>query len=534
MIHNAEIIQTQPRKQTDAPSGALWLCGILTLYMIVVGLYFVARFGGRWAETDSAAFTDIIRNFVQEGRLIPQSGESYANGYAYQIISAYLLAFTGLDVTTLQQIVYPILTAFIVIPSWLMFRELTGSVRGATIGTALLLVQPEFLFVILRSSHEKFTRLFLILCVYLLVRTFKFIERPWLLAAHVILFYMSAYALITCNSFLGNSFIAAVAAALLLGWGLNARLPYVRMQNAHLVQRLAYVSLTCLGLAFLFSFYLYPPARETLRILQSLSQRIAALFLDVQAKPTNSYTQVVGGWVNLPVYFMVSIANWLTLVVSGIIWVAQGWLWVVRRKMPPSQSVWLLFLLYTAFAIQGISAIIADTAGGLGNLQHRLFPSISIIAVALIAAVLAYWQPQRWRTPLVWSAAIGLAVLSLMSVVKAVNEPLISNTWTFYRPYELTAVQWADAHLVNEDIWTDYNERIYTAYVMEGNVTRHNNSLRFDIVPPTTRNILMTDVTRIRSLRVQRAIPLPADVLRVYDNGKAQMYHLRPQTQYQH
>ena len=538
MIHASSISSVQPphtirpvapRDPRDT-HNTMWL--LLFGYMLMVGLYFIGRYAGRWAENDSAVLSDVIRNFISEGRLIPRNGPVYDNGYAYQVISSYIVAITGLDVGTLQQLIYPFLAAFIIFPAWVVFREITNSERGAAIATALLMVQPEFLFVILRSSHEKFTRLFLMLCLYFLVRSFKLIDRPWLLAAHVMLFYVCSYAMITCNSFLGNSFIGAVVASLVFGWLLSLRRSYLGTYNKRLTQRLLYASLASLGLAFLFSFYLYPPARETLILLQSLSQRIAALFLDVQTKPVNSYSQVIGGWASLPAYFIVSIANWLILAGSALIWFTQLWRWVVRRQAPQSQNAWLLMLLYAAFVIQGVASIVADASGFLANLQHRIFPSFSLLAVAVVGAFFAQWQPPRYRLFPVGVMVI-FAIFSLLSVVKATNDPLVSNTWTFYHPAEINAVQWDTSHLTNEEVWTEFDERVATALITKGLDRAKSSVLRAGDLRATTRNAMVSSITRLRSVRSRLPIPVPRDALQIYDNGTAQVYHLRPLTPFQ-
>ena len=48
-----------------------------------------------------------------------------------------------------------------------------------------------------------------------------------------------------------------------------------------------------------------------------------------------------------------------------------------------------------------------------------------------------------------------------------------------------------------------------------------------------TRDRLVSEVTRLRSVRLGEPLPIEADSLRTYDNGQAQIYHLRPRTQYQ-
>jgi hypothetical protein len=522
--------------------GREWFWFTLLLSgVLLVGLYLISRSNGRWAESDSAEFTALIRIFMAEGRLVPRDG-AYPNGYAFQAISTFLLAMTGIETAVLQQLIYPLLAALVMLPAWLMYREVTGSITGAVIGTALLFTQPEFLFVILRSSHEKFTRSLSILVIFVLVRSFHSRERPQLFATYVGLFYLFIFAQITCNNLLANSFTVAIALALLLGLLLE-RIRRTTYADG-LLLRLFYASVICLIITYIFTFYLYSPAQHDVLVLQDTWTRISALFLDMrqdsaESEVVNAYAYVGLGWINVPVYFLVSLSNWVILGASFVIWARQGWRWLWRRTPPASAAAWLLWLLYTAFATQGTIAVIADASGALGsNMQHRLFPSISIVAVALVARALAAqalatWKPARFRRSFHVGLSVILACFAVLSVFKASNEPVLSNKWTFFRANEMMAIEWTDAHLTHNHIWTDLDERLMVAYRTIYSSSSNANVISGFTLLPQTRTILLTDVTRLRSARLKQNLPVPPDALRVYDNGEAELYRLRPRTPYQ-
>jgi hypothetical protein len=521
-------------KQQPHVGGSRWLWLGPLLYMTIISMYFIGRFGGRWAEADSAVFTNLIRVVIQEGRLIPANGEVYPNGYAYQAITAYIVALTGLDLGTLQQLVYPLVAPLVILPAWVLYRELTGSARGATLTTMLLFTQPEFLFVILRSSHEKFTRTFMLLCLFWLVRSLKLYDRPWSFALHVGLFYLTAYAFIAGNNLLAHSFIFAIAIALILGRVLERRNPHLRQQNARVLQRLPYAILICIGLVYIFTFYIYPPAQHDLVVLQSIWDRSAALVLDVDHQRTNAYAAVAAGWIGLPVYFLLSIANWIILAASLAIWAWQGLQWLWRGAKPRMPMAWLVWLFYAAFAAQGALSVVADASGSLtSNLQHRIFPSFAIIAVAVVGSALAQWRPRRFTALGRAGLSAGIACIAILSVLKATNEPVLSNKWTFYRADELLAVEWSDMHLQDRDIWTEFDERLSVAFSTVHGISANQNRLVGDRLRATTHDLIVTEVTRLRSSRMGRPLPLPPDAFRVYDDGTAQVYHLRPQTPYQ-
>lgn len=514
-----------------------WLAPLL--YMVFVSLYFVLRYGGTWAEADSATFAVLTRAFAAEGRLVPRFGPAYPNGYTFQAISTFIMGVTGVDVSTLQQLVYPFIAPMVVLPAWMLYRELTGSGRGATFATILLFTQPEFLFVILRSSHEKFTRTLLMLCLFFLLRSLKLQDRPWLLAAHVGLFYLAAFAFIASNNLLAHSFIFAVFIALVLGRMLEKRNESLRQFGGRALPHLRYVTFIGVALVYVFTFYVYSPAQHDFLVLKSIWDHVATLFLDVQENPaTTTYTDAYGviatGWVSIPVYFIVSSADWIVLGASFAVWLLQGLRWLWQGQAPKTQSAWLLWLFYAAFAGQGVLSVVADASGAMSsNLQLRLFPSISIFAVAMVGSTLDQWRPHRITPWMRLALAISIFWIAVFSVFKAINEPLVSNKWTFYRPNEIAALDWTDAHLKDTSIWTGYDERLVVAYdTARGDVPNHDRFQGFG-VRPSTQTFVISTITRLRSARLGAPLPIPSDAFRVYDNGEAAVYHLRPQTPYQ-
>jgi len=193
------------------------------IYTMLIGFYFSGRVEGMWGENDTSLLTDAIRAFANSGNLMPTSGEVYNNGYSCQAITAFVIGMTGLssesDISQLQRLIYPPVAILFILPAWVTYRELTGSTRGATIAMLLLLTQPDFVFMILRGSHEKFTRTFMLLCIFFLARSFRLRHKPRLFAVHVALFYLPAFALASSNALLANSYFITLFAAMAIGLG---------------------------------------------------------------------------------------------------------------------------------------------------------------------------------------------------------------------------------------------------------------------------------------------------------------------------
>ncbi|HEX2184411.1 MAG TPA: hypothetical protein VHN78_02755, partial [Chloroflexota bacterium] len=231
------------------------LFAVPLIYGLVAAAYFVLRPAGHWSENDTALVTEGIAGVVRAQRLLPPDGTAYPNGYAYQAVAAFILGFTGLEVSSFQQLLSPFLMACVMLPvAWIAYRELTGGAAGATLASLLLLLQPELLFVTLRGSHEKITRTLMLLALLMLVRSLRLSQQPRQFAIHVVLFYAAAYGVVASNNMFGTSFIAVIAMALLGNWLLSRGWPRrLRPLAPRLTRRLLYNTVVLLGIAFVFT-----------------------------------------------------------------------------------------------------------------------------------------------------------------------------------------------------------------------------------------------------------------------------------------
>lgn len=282
------------------------------IYTMLIGFYFSGRSEGMWGENDTSLLTDAIRAFANSGNLMPTSGEVYNNGYSCQAITAFVIGMTGLssesDISQLQRLIYPPVAILFILPAWITYRELTGSTRGATIAMLLLLTQPDFVFMILRGSHEKFTRTFMLLCIFFLARSFRLRHKPRLFAVHVALFYLPAFALASSNALLANSYFVTLFAAMAIGLGqsigewllkslidkppkkhsssvvrlqksglhkffaFNNRRGGLILERSHVLWRLWFTTVTCISIVWFVMEYAYPKAKSTVSFAQKMSQ----------------------------------------------------------------------------------------------------------------------------------------------------------------------------------------------------------------------------------------------------------------------
>lgn len=504
----------------------------ILMVTLLIGVYFVARYAGHWTENDTASMTEAIRSVSQEGQLVPEEGFLYSNGYAYQVISTFLLDFTGLDAASLQQLVFPFEIVLLAVPVCVLLFEITGSKPGAVFGSIFLFTQPEFLFVVLRGSHEKFGRLFMILALYLLLRSFKWQGKLHTFATYVVLFYLAVYGQLSSNFLIGFSFVAALAFGLAAGAILESRLIHLRKITGAITQRLAISTLTCVVIAYILAFYLYLPAQSDLHVLNGVLAKIRGLTLGTET--TNIYPGVLLAWINPYVYFLINLANWLVILVSFPLWCWQGIGWLVRKQSPRSQSLWLLWLLYGAFGFQAVIAILSDASGLFGNLQHRLFPSFVLLAVAIITDALSH-QVFKWQSTRSQRIALGilLFVLAAFSLIKSTNEPSLVNYWSFYTTPELKAMQWFDQNIEDASLWAGFTGRLPEAMRLVQGKSSANNTIYFRNQEIFKPYFLISDLISQQSSFLLQMLPVSSGEDKIFDNGSTQIYHRRPRTPYQ-
>ena len=520
------------------------LFGVPIAYGLAAATYFVLRSLGRWAESDTASLGAAIAGVLRVERLFPADATAYANGYAYQALMVYLADVTGLSVLTLQQVLSPFIFVVVLLPvAWVAYRELTGRAATATLAMLLLLLQPEFLFVTLRGSHEKLTRALMLLALLFLARSLRPEASRGRFVLSVVLFYVAGYGLISSNNLFGTSYVAALVVALLASWLLShfgrAGLAPV---GRRLTGRLLYCTVILLGVAFVYTFYAYPPATNQLAIYEEIWQKLTVLLLNVaseQAPAGDPYSFVVGGWISLPVYFLVSLANWLLIGASLLFWLRDGWRWLVRREVP-TPSAWLLWLLFAAFAIQGVLSVAVDFSGAIAsNFQHRAFASFALIAAPVLARGLLplLTAPRPGARVACWAVAALIGCLGVLGLLKATNEPVLSLKWLFYEPQEMEAIRWTTAHMRYATIAADFDERLTTAYYLEIVTSLPDparspggNAIGQYRREAASRDFLVSDTIRRRARRLGVPLPAVGDQLVVYDNGTTQLYHLLPET----
>lgn len=512
---------------------------VVALYALLAAAYFVLRYAARWADSDTANLTVATAAVLKEGTLVPTSA-GYGQGFLYQSVSVFIASLSGVELPPLQLCVYPLVAAGLILVAFVLYRELTGDAVAGALAALFLFSQPDFLFVVFRGSHEKMTWLGAMLAIFLLARSFRVIGKPASFAIHVVLFYAAALAVISSNAFFGSSFILAMIVSLLAGLVAQrvARKRSVNTTPEPIVTRLLYVVAAAMVIWFLQLFYLYRPALSSLIHLERALDKAAAVALGSEPK-FDPYATVSWGWVSLPAYLGLMMPSWIVGACSFALWARAGWRFLRGEEVLREPPQFLLWLLYGGFGVQLALGIGLDQAGAIGgNLQQRFFPVVMLVAFPIVAqAVVQFWRRRSsvWQKGLLALAiCMFVAWASAASLLKATNDPWLSNYWMFWTQPEDRAIGWADNHLHYRSVWLGVDGIRLSSYaVTTGFGSESGNERDQWSVNVDTRDVLLSSTEE--GVSVRRMIPLP-DVRaehRVYDNGIVAGYHLRPRTPYQ-
>jgi hypothetical protein len=509
---------------------------LLLAFALVAATVFVLRYDSLWIEQDTSGMTGLIENVRQQATLSPSSGKIYDHGFAYQAVTSFILNLTALPIRHLQSTIWPLLAApALALAALAFFVQAAKDRRTAALAGLLLFFQGDLLFTILRGSHEKLDWPLTMVALMLLIRGSGRSLRSLML--HIFLFYLVVFAIMATNVFFASTFIVAIVLSLTLGVLVRALL-HRRFALAGDHRRLLYVALSCVLLLFVMAVYLYPPALRNLRALAGIAEQVSTVMLGFS--PTDSpYGSIAYGWISRTAYLGLTLFTWLLIAGSFLEWLSWG-RDILRGEKTAGIRENLVWLLYAGFAIQVAIGVAVDYAGVLGqNLQLRIFPGFTLMAVVLLAhlvrRILAACQG-RGRSG---RAVLALSVLlfgwfSIASVLKATNEPVLSNKWVFYSASEAEAMGWADGYLQSAYVWTAHDERLYGAGTfLRGGPSLNDNTFRGYRFAGYEKYVVFSERERMRGLRMGLPMPPVLEWNRAYDNGDVYLYHKRPQTPYQ-
>jgi hypothetical protein len=285
-------------------------------------------------------------------------------------------------------------------------------------------------------------------------------------------------------------------------------------------------------------FWLYEPAKRIFVELNRATDRAAVVALGQEPR-FNPYETVGWGWVSGLAYGALIVPGFALSGIAFLVWARRGLRLLGGRSAPLPAPQLLAWLLFGGFGIQlAVAILVAQSGGTSGNLQLRIFPAMLIVVSPLVAdSYVRLWRrldrPVARRV-LIVALAIFVPWASAASLQKATNDPWLSNYWIFWTASEARASEWADDNLEYSGVWMGLDGiRLSARAVAEGFGADSGNYRDAWVFERETRTWVVS--ANEQMLAVRRRLPLPdtrGENL-VYDNGEAQVVHLRPRTPYQ-
>ncbi|MGI8914441.1 MAG: hypothetical protein ACR2JY_11785 [Chloroflexota bacterium] len=527
-----------PEQRVRTDSGLRRYPLALVFYSMAIVAYLLLRFRGHYVEQDTAAMSQFIEAVAAYGSALPAPGVHpvYPFGFGFQAVNIYLMRLSGASIQTLQAWVWPFLLVGLALVAFQAFREITGDDRVAALAGLLLFMQPDFLFTALRGSHEKMTYCMVLVALLLLFRSYRYRHRLWVFTSYVFVYYVVLFGIACTNSTFGSSLVVALTVSFFGGALISRMLEREGGVGDRAFIRLAYVSFSSFLILCAQLFYVYAPSSGILDQFLTALDRLAGLASNFRAGE-NPFADVPLSWLSTRIYVVLTTFTWLTLAISGIAWGRTTGRFLRGGWLTAPDHLRLRWLLYAGLALQVGLAMVIDFAGVLGaNLELRLFPVFIFIAIPTgSAAVVGFLDSAAGRPRLRRGMRVGVTAatvaFTVFSVLKATNEPLLSNKWTFYSESEAQAMDWLAVALPQGSVWTDVDERLREVYMFRSRPTE-DAAIRYPTLlrPDQVSVIMLSQITRDRMARLGMPLPDVSTLNELYDNGPVQIYRHLPQS----
>jgi hypothetical protein len=505
------------------------LVAVLVL-AVMIAVYWLARYNGYVMEIDASRMTQTADGIVMTGMLVHD--KTYPAGFVYPATVAMIAQFTGLSVQNIQ-LNASIMVVIVALCAYVCYGEFLNSPAAGALACLFLLIQPDFCFYILRSSHEKVTWGLALMAWFLLARHYRSIERTAERRVFAGLFCIVFWTLATTNVYFAATFLFGLSVYLLGGVWTYWRCPgQVRLPNeGRYLKSLAMIILTCSGLLLASIHWVYPPAQDSYQVLRTLGIQIKNLFLGAGLRQPYDYVAVT--WISPAVYALLTAPQWGIVLVGMVGWWQErrGWM---RSGAKRASLAWM----YLGFGLLLGVGVLADFSGFLSaNLQVRWFP-----AFALVCSPVAAESMMKWIKAWGWHRRILMAVLGsalagcalVVATLKVTNEPTLSNQWLVYTPAEMEGMRWIEGHLRGQRVWTGMTAHQVDVFrFWEGYGALSENTFEYGKVSIPPRNIFWSRSRWIQAQRYGMAPPGKLGYNRVYDNGAVQVWRRRAMTVYQ-
>jgi hypothetical protein len=508
------------------------LCLILILgYGFFSHLYIISRYGGLVADGDVSFFTKAIQDFQVHGGV----GEfiRYSNGLGFQILATEISDITGLTIPQVQLLPFGF---FYLIIAYLLFREFTDSKYTALIGAAVLSLLPDLLFFTARGTHERYTFFLFLLAIFILIRFSKKSISFQKSAKYLVILYFSLFALGLINQWFFILILITIITTIFLGliqsfvFKMDAD-PYKKMlffiipiiPLSYLLAQYGTTSnkifwgvismwfgklytfitpsqvLLLLGLAIMLVLILYAIHKkgrhyflqqgiktqiDNLKKIEFTSARLTFValvlflvwitFVYFFIAPSNTSFR------SPTIYFFLTVIYWIILPISCIMGLIVVKRYAIDKNSEYAYKNLGVLILVSLFGLLGLSIFIDRVihSGIADNLEFRVFPYLIVFSACGAACALSEISTMivkaPWKKLFVVLIIFTFMIFSISSLLKATNDPSISDFKIYYSPEEKNGINWIEINSPQSSIWFGEG-RFSTAFKFDASDYEYKN-----------------------------------------------------------
>ena len=264
---------------------------------------------------------------------------AYDHGYGYQSFLIFLKEMTGLELHTLQLLVVPLATSLTSLVAFMSIKMITGSAYSAFFATILLYLQPDFIFVTWRGSHESIDWILVLCMIFVLARTVKGDLRIRAAWRYVLLFYILFFGLVSSSTFITTSLVGVILLAFLFGVFIRMARSIIRNVQIRPInsgQRFFYIGVLSIIIIYVHMFFIYTVTQSSLDAVGSVIGAFLYIIFGVE-QSANAYGYVDRTWLNPQGYLLINSITWFILLGGFSSWLVMVWRYF-RRSMDVTGS----------------------------------------------------------------------------------------------------------------------------------------------------------------------------------------------------
>ena len=164
------------------------------------------------------------------------------------------------------------------------------------------------------------------------------------------------------------------------------------------------------------------------------------------------------------------------------------------------------------------------------NLELRVFPVLMLFAVPMASiTIVKITEFKGLNEGIKKSFKITFTFLVVIFVVssllKATNDPIVSNKWLFHSEQEKEGIEWVEHSLQGQSIWAGLDSRLLNVFRSYSTIETVG-TVKFT-KPERAEYWLISDIIEKRASRIGRPLPPTTNLPVIYDSGNVRIYESR-------